>query len=745
MYQFLMVLFLGWVPSSQTERSLRLESQKNIDFSGWVLKGDTEDELLPFDDNATLILPQPSGAVSFEILDLDQRVRFFGLWANYANQTEIVIHIGGNLNINQVVSVSRIRQDAFGVPVEVSVIRPMDSEERAATQTSDWLKEQAEVLLQKTNLGGGSPVMRGMSGNRILLMVDGFRLNNATFRLGLNQYLNTVPGSQLQQIEILSGPSGVQYGSDGLGGTVHLRSADPASAESKELAYKGSVSTEDGTHTHSVSGVGQVGDLWFQGHFQANRYQDLEAAEPVGTQAATGYNAWDSSFNLSYAPSEGKRLRLINTYSRALHVPRTDRILSGKDLLWEYSPQEFAMSGVRYETQAHSTFFDHADLGFARMLQKEGNPRISSATPDILTNTSTTVETLQLNGTFTKAGKIFQLVYGFDGSEDSLDASGSQTDLVTGEVTQQAGKFPDDSSYKSLGLFAIGEWDLENGLRMKAGLRQSYMNLKGELDEPFGKVDQSYQHLTPSLSVGYLAERSYVSVAASQGFRAPSIEDALSLGPSNQGFDAPNPELDPEDVWNYELNWRLRLGQGVVQSSVYTARYADLVDRVPGTWQGSSAYNDEPVFILDNVGSARVDGVSLSWNQPLGQHQVLRADAAWVYGTQTETGVPMTRIPPLRGNLSWQFTREAWRLSSTFSWAGRQDRLSPGDLGDSRIPENGTPGYAVLHLRSRYHFNEYLSFNLALENVADKLYKQHGSGIYEPGRRVLFGLDARWK
>lgn len=745
MLQLLLFVYLGVAEPVEGRTQVRLVTAKEASLDTWTLKSD-DGSVYSFDEQGRLFVVVPNESVTFEVVDGDAQTRFVGVWADYQNKNEISLHINGDaLNLTQVVSASRISQDAFTVPVEVEVIRPQDAEERAATQTSDWLKEQAEVMLQKTNLGGGSPIMRGMSGNRILLMVDGFRINNGIFRLGLNQYLNTVPGDQLQQIEVLSGPSGVQYGSDGLGGTIHLRSADPASLEGRELAYHGFLSTADGTNTHRVSGRTQVGDFYIQGHFRANRYEDLEAADPVGAQDPTGYNAWDTSFNITWAPAEDTRLRFINAVSAARHVPRTDRILSGRDLLWEYHPQDFNMHGLRYETRAENALFDFADLGVALMRQKEGNPRISTSSPDVMTETLTQVNTLQANGTFTKAGEHFSLVYGFDGSADEVDASGSRTDLLTNVTIEEDGKFPNDAAYQSLGLFLMGEWNLDSNWQFKGGLRQSFIKLEGTLIDPIGAVDESYEHLTPSLSAAYQADGYYLSLSANQGFRAPNLEDALSLGPSNRGFDAPNPNLEPEDVWNYELNGRVRLGETLFQGSFYTARYESLIERVSGTWLGSDSFEGEPVFILDNVGKARVDGVSLALSRPFGKRHSLRGDASYVYGTQTTADVPMTRIPPLRGNFIWQYQRPAWRLVGTVSWANKQDRLSPGDIDDSRIPEGGTPGYTVAHLRARYTFNERFSVNLGLENLTDKLYKQHGSGIYEPGRRAVVEVDARWQ
>lgn len=723
--------------------TVKLSADQVVSFARWMLILDSKQEF-PFEDSGLLEISRPVDSLSFEIFDAQKKVRFLGVWADFPDQL-IAIHISHDtLNLNQVVSASRMSQDAFRVPGEVLLIRSESVEERVSAQTSDWLNEQAEITVQKTNLGGGSPIMRGMSGNRILLLVDGFRLNNGTFRLGLNQYLNTVPAGNLEQIEVLSGPSGVQYGSDGLGGTIHLRSADPATQSSRGVGYLGFVSSSDGSHTHQLGGSNQLGNLFVQGHFKVNLFENLIAAEPVGEQEPTGFNSWESALNLTIKLSADNRLRLINSVSEARHVPRTDRILSGRDLLWEYHPQSLALHGLRFESHQQRALMDFFEVGVAFMRQLEGNQRISAETPSQLTQTRTSVETMQFNGSFTRMFPFAQLVYGFDVQSDSLAASGLDTHLESDVSLPRPGKFPDDASFQSYGLFLLAERELAPHLRLKLGLRQSVARLKGTVQDPIGAVSESYRQLTPSLSLSRSGNASHLSLSVSQGYRAPNLEDALSLGPSNRGFDAPNPNLQPEDVWSYEANWRLRWRTTSWQASLFTSRYDHLMERIPSSWLGSPTFEGEPVFILDNVGSARVDGFSLSFESLFGPH-TFRADGSWTYGWQLDKNAPMSRVPPLRGNLAWRFKMDKFQLSTLFSGAARQHRLSPADIDDSRIPVGGTPAYAVFHVRSRFNFSAKLTMNLSVENLGDYLYKQHGSGIYEPGRRALISVDVRWR
>jgi len=723
---------------------VRLTSSSVNSYRGWLIVFEDGEEFTFDKDGAIDITPPDDERSVIKILDTAGGVRFYGQWENQLSGTLASIPVSDRaILVEMTVSANRIEQPTWEVPNEITVISREKQPEKSIPQTSDMLKEQAEVLLQKTNLGGGSPIMRGMSGNRVLLMVDGFRINNTTFRLGLNQYLNTVPSGQLAQMEVMSGPSGVQYGSDGLGGTIHLRSNDPTViGQEPQLTYSGFGSSADGTNTHQLQGSFGSGDLFVSGHFRYNNYADLEAGGDVGEQPATGFDSWDGSANMTWQLNNDETLRLINNVSDAREVPRTDRIASGRDLLWDYDPQIFRLHGLRYERTFHNASIDFMDVGLGYMYAEEGNRRISASSPDELTETLTEVDTLQLNGTFTKVTDKVMWVFGFDSQQDDVGAAGFEQDLRTGTTVNTPGKFPDGSDFRTIGLFLSPIVHLTDRQDLRLGLRQTFANLRGRLDQPIGDVDQDYEQLTPSITWSYNTGSHFFSLGASQGFRAPTLEDALSLGPSNQGFDAPNPDLEPEQLWSYESTYRYRTPASMFQITGYFGVYEDLMAKVRGTYQGEDTYEGEPVFILDNVGEAEIYGASMQYTRELMPHHSIEMDTSYVYGQQTDVEEPMRRIPPLRGNLSYAYHRKMWRLVSVFSWADRQDRLSPGDLDDSRIPADGTPGYGVWHLRGQYRINDTVGIKLGVENLFDKLYKMHGSGIYEPGRRVVLEVTA---
>ncbi len=730
-------MFFMW---AQTQVEVHLVDRIRSDFDGWTLVLDSG-HVVEFESTGRLELAVDQDNRTYEIYDGRQRLRYVGSWENPPLNERTIDVSGTAMGIHEVVSGKRTEQDVFDAPAEITVINPSQEITRSAIQPSDWLKEEAEILIQKTNLGGGSPIVRGMSGNRVLLMLDGFRLNNSIFRLGLNQYLNTVPSAQLQQIEVLQGPSGTQYGSDGLGGTVHLRTKDPLDNHEPALGYTGFLSSADLTQTHQVDGQLKRSQWAIQGHFKWSDLQDLEAAAPVNDQSATGYESWDASLQIALDVGSNRRIRLANSIARADNVPRTDRIQSGRDLVWDYDPQILQTHMLRFEGQQLTPVYDYFDVGIALFRQEEGTRRVSSRSPNEQEETHTAVETAQIAVTLSKVLGPISLNYGFDAQRDSIDSSGQNTHLLTGQIDATAGKFPDDASYRGIGVFAIGDLTVSDNHGIQLGVRQSWVSIEGMLD-PIGFATLDAQKFTPSLAWRGNFSNWTVTSSISQGFRTPNIEDAFSVGFSSVGFDAPNPQLGPETVWNYELGLRWRTQQHQFQITTYTARFEDLIERVPGQYLGESQFQGESVFVLNNVGRAQVDGISVSGITEFGSNLELQADLAWTEGTQTDLNEPMTRIPPFRGNLD---LNGQWRKHhGTFSvnWSARQDRLSQNDINDSRIPVDGTPGFVAFHLRYATQLTKHLGIKAAVENLFDRLYKMHGSGIYEPGQRFTLSLRA---
>ena len=699
------------------------------------------EKLEAFGIDGIIKVPVHDPNASFEIVGPMSKVYFIGVWSQYSATKRIEIDVTKpGLALFELVTANRVKQLLMNNPAEVTVIKIEDRPENQVALTSDVLQLNQQVHLQKTNLGGGSPIIRGMSGNRILYLVDGFKVNNGTFRLGLNQYLNTIPVEMIDQVEILGGPSGVQFGSDGLGGAIQFVTKDPVAGGPNQVKLNQYVSTADGTHAETLSFNGGFNTISFNGHIKNSAFKDLRAGEPVRVQTPTGFDQRDGSFSVGWDLSNKKSLVLLNMLSSADDVPRTDRIWSGKDLLWTYDPQRFRLHGLKFRAASPVKIWDNLDSGLAWSSQEEGQNRISVNAPELLENAFTRVDTIQGYVTLTRFFGPGQLVYGADFQSDSVTSHSSVFNLETQIREETAPKFPDDSEYQQVGGYSILMIHPNPHLELRAGLRYSQVQLNGTLVDPLGYQQLKNEKWSPVFSVSSNHGNRFFSFSASSGFRSPNLEDALSIGFSNKGFDAPNPALQPETVWNYDVTFRYRNQKRFFQTTAFFASYNNLIERTPGTYLGAGTFQGEEVFILDNVGTAEVKGLSFSYLEQLNTKWQFNLDSSFIHGFQTTVHQPMTRIPPFRIISGLAYESTFCKFEFRLDYAGKQDRLSPDDLIDTRIPEGGTPSYLAGHIKTSWQVSPRVAFSAAIENLGDVLYKHHGSGVFEPGRRVLLNF-----
>lgn len=713
-------------------------------FSGWTLRLE-DGRILDFTAEGRVLLEEVEELAGlFEIQDGQGNLLFHGSWQEMELQATLHLRFGPGLIERELVVASRDARPLFATPGEVMAVNARDEAVRLPAQTADLLKGLAGVHLQKTNLGGGSPILRGVSGNRVLLSLDGFRLNNGAFRLGLNQYLNTVPLQLLDGMEVLAGASGVQYGSDGLGGTVLLRSRDPL-ASTTGLNYQGSARSGETSHEHALSGAWRGQSQALAGFAFARDHGDLRAGQGA-VQSPTGYGEWGAGLQAAARTGERGRFRFNLATSRAQDVPRYDRVASGRDLRWNYQPQNLSFVTGQWEHQpegALASWADRLELGLAYFHMEEGTDRISTGNPDLRQQTLDQVRSWQVQAGLHKLLGSLSLHYGLDGSNDAV--AGKAWQSGPDGIQPQMPRFPDGARFGLLGAFFMAENHWGEGWFASAGSRFTHGILRGTLPEPFGQVRRRFEDLSNRLVLGRTWAENHLSLSLSEGFRMPSLEDALSFGSSSLGYDIPNPQLQPESVRSFDLTWRRRMGRVLGQAHLYHARYDQFMEREATTYQGSPSYQGEAVFRLANIAFARVMGGSLHFSGELRPGWAWQAELSAMEGEGGSAGErhPLTRSTPLRGGFRLGRQGSSWHWSADLHWAARQNRLSPADLADPRIGPEGTPGYLVLHLRAGWQPRPGLSLNVQLENLGDTAYRIHGSGIDEAGRRL--GLGIIWR
>ena len=598
------------------------------------------------------------------------------------------------------------------------------------------------VFMQQTNNGGGSPFVRGLTGYHTLILIDGIRLNNAIFRSGPNQYLNTVDPLMLSRIEVLRGPGSVQYGSDAIGGIIYLRSGD-LSFSSEGLRVNGLVYGKWLSHQMEKTGRAQLQvstrNVAVEAGYSRKDFGNITAGGDLGQLDFTSYgeDAADVKASIKLAPAQ--TLSLAWQHHKQNDVQLYHKLITGEYSTYAFDPQQRDLLYLRHEIQRdHSiltgirTTLSMHQSDETRKKQHTGSDE-SYTEKDLVRSYGLTVE-LETDNTRRWSG-----VSGAEFYYDRVQSSTVRTDLVSGKDSLMRGLYPDQSYMGSFSAFSLHTFDFGN-LILTGGVRYNHFIL-GLTDEIFGDLSLTPHALVGSLGASYrILRNTRLSFQIQNAFRAPNINDVSSFGIADFRYEVPNFDLAPEKSLNKELG--IRTEQKIFSGSLYFYHNAlkDLMVNVRSTYQGQDSIDGVQVYTRENAGKAYIRGVEGDIQIRPHRYISIHSFLIYTYGQNVTSDEPLRRIPPLNGLVGAHLhVIRNLDIMAEWQYASRQDRLSSGDLDDSRIPEGGTPGWNVINLRFSYEMAGF-RINTGLLNLSNVAYRTHGSGFENMGRSFYVSL-----
>ncbi|NIM51811.1 MAG: TonB-dependent receptor [Gemmatimonadales bacterium] len=657
-------------------------------------------------------------------------------------------------------------------PMALSIAVPSLRERAAGTVAANLLRDLAGVQVQQTSAGQGAVILRGLIGNQVLLLVDGIPMNNGTYRDGPGQYLATIDPEAIERIEVIRGPASVLYGSDAQGGAVNIITRPHPYSGARSIRLSGSASSADRGYRARVS-AGVIGSrLSVAVGGTLISAGDLRAGEGLGAQVPTRFDAEGLDAEVTYHLDGHHVLEGVVQHFAMHDVPRYDRYVDfrapalGRDAEHLFEPQIRQLAYARYTFAPRRPALTRLEATVSLTAQREGRSQIKltdSGTPeDLRTGWRDDVYTpgVSLVGSslVTLGGRTVMLTWGGDFYHDRLNTRGHTEVISTGTQvaltrttetgTIPTGNFPDGANADRIGVFISAETLLMPWLRLSAGGRWSRFHNEAHVGTEFGGlVKNRSSDLTGQFGLVAAPAPSWrIAARLAEGFRAPNLYDLTRTGPVPGGIALPNPDATPERSLSGELGVRYATATTAVDVTAYYTRITDFIDRVPGQFHNDTLFNGERVFQGRNVGTARVRGLEAEAAKVVGPLR-MRATVLYTHGEQQSTaGVeePMSKIPPLGGNASIRWTaprRSVW-IEYLLRWAARQDRLGTRDVRDPRIPRpDGTPGYAVHGLRVGARVGPEVDVSAGIENLTDELYRDHASGVDNPGRYVWVGVS----
>ena len=672
-----------------------------------------------------------------------------------------------------VVTATRSPQDPFELPYSTTQLgSPRITGEQQARSTPEMLKEIPGVSVQKTAHGQGSPKIRGQTGFQTLLLVDGVRMNDSTWRSGNVEYWSHVDPYSVAGFELVRGPGSVLWGSDasfGVGHAVskHRTSFAPGFHHDHGLSLR-YASAEDSYVTHAQT-AGNAGEFGWHAGATFKDFGDLTAGRNIGLLPYTGYTEGDGDVQLTRDLGGKQRLTFAAQVVSLSDVPRTHSTTAartwrgtqvGTDLKREHDHRRQLYYG-RYEAEGllgidGATF----TLGWKDRYEREERTPSNGRTQFNVTEVGTAVATAQ----FQHQAASGRWAFGADYYRDSVDSDFREYN-ADGSLrgTRNRGPVAGDATYDLLGAYVQDEIALGDDVRLTLGARFTYAEVDAEqVDVPgdsvvFDDVHDSWTAFTPTARVLWRATpatRWYFGFA--EGFRTPNLSDLTRFDVGRSGEqEVPASGLDPEHYYTFELGGRFDDGQYAIEATPW---YTVVRDQI-GRYRTGGTVNGLPEVSKANVGDGWLAGIEVSGAASLA---ALELDEWRVFGFvdyvageidavgnsgQPLPNEPVTGLPPLSGTLGLRWEHPTQRTGaevfSRMAWHKHVDSYSNDDRNDpQRVPPGGLPGYATLNLRGWHRVGKHFEVSLAVENLTDVDYRIMSSGLNEPGTNVIMTLAA---
>lgn len=644
--------------------------------------------------------------------------------------------------------VTRGQRSVFEDPRPIELIGPLDLNERAPTDMGEALERATGVTVQRTGRGQVSPFIRGLTGQQVLILVDGVRMTNATFRAGPNQYFSLIDPNMVERLEVVRGPQSVLWGSDAIGGVINVVTRSP-SLTGYDYLTGGTVqrfSSSDLGYQGRLDAEGWVGSTGAYGGVGYGNFNNVERGGDLGRQPATSFRYFSGDVKLRYQLDCCSELILAAQHFEQNDVFRSDQFPRGRERIFD--PQQRDLFYIRWQGHSCGWMYDTyaVTASFHRLNEEQFRREDNMNNFDSESRRRFADNQTGFNAVFSRDMDCWgRLTYGADWYHDHIDSGRTDVDFTTNPptLTERAGGFPDDSYYTRLGAFLEWDVDLTDRLTAIAGVRYSYIQAGADitLGSVSGFIKPEYSDVTSSIGLSYeLTPCCRLVGSIAEGFRAPNLDDLAALNDQTfAGTQIPNPNLDPERSLNYEVGIKIDQERLRAQAFVFWTDIENFILRVP---QGDPL---DPNFLLVRENRrAELNGVELAGEYLLPDGWSVYGNFSYVIGNDTVVNEPLSRVNPTQGVLGLRWRDECGcNWFDVYVWAvRRQDRLSTRDRTDIfRIPADGTPGFATLNFRYGHMITERQRITVNVANVTDKAYRVHGSGADGPGIDVLLGYE----
>ena len=679
---------------------------------------------------------------------------------------------------------------------KVETISKNEIEFQNFQNTADALMNSGNVTVQKSQQGGGSPVIRGFEASRILILVDGIRMNNLIFRAGHLQNIITVDENMLENIDLFYGSSSTLFGSDALGGAINLTtkkaqfSLDRKHLSGNVLTRFSSVNQEKSTHIDLNYGTSNFASLT---SFSFNDFGDLKmgknknhnnpyfgerdfyvqtingvdqliANDDKYVQKFTAYKQYDFMQKFAYKQANGNLHSLNFQYSTTTNIPRYDRLTDPsastglRNAEWYYGPQKRLLGVYNF---SKNKFFLGSDLSldvsYQNVEESRHNRRFGNYD---LQNRIEKVTMYGINAVLRKTFSKSELVYGLETTYDDLNSSAFKNNINTGVTAAIDSRYPNGKNNMFRGdlFFAYNE-TISPKANWNFGARIGYTSLKSSIADnsffqlPFDKIQQNNLTYSANLGIIYKTSNTVTLIAnLSSGFRTPNIDDLAKIFESGSGtLIVPNENLKPEKTITADLGFKITSDNKrfELENTYFYTHIIDAIVTDVFTFNGSDMvdYNGTPsqVFANQNKRRAFITGISTSLKAYIVDNLLFTASFNYTLGGILKDGeqLPLDHIAPFYGKIGFNYTKKRYGLEAYMLYNGKKDIKNyflNGEDNEQYAPPGGMPAWETYNAKGSVVVFKNASLFVGVENILDTQYRTFSSGMNAAGRNFYSGL-----
>jgi len=725
-------------------------------------------------------------------------------YSDIIEENGIVVLESNDELLEKIVIIGRNEQYLDDIIPETNIISSKDIQVVNSQSAADALAMSGNVFVQKSQFGGGSPVLRGFEANRVLLVLDGVRMNNAIYRNGHLQNSITVDNFALKRMEVVFGPGSLTYGSDAIGGVIHFKTKDPdfgsnylnykmrySSAANEKTGYLSYNFHKNKFASLSIFSFSDFDDLK-AGNNRPEKYQEfgkrneyvkvidridsLVKNEDYNVQVGTGYSQFNLLNKSIYKFNDKTKFTSNIQFSTSSNVPRYDFLTEKKGSIykyskWYYGPQTRLLGSLRMDLCKVNKFYDNAVIIAA--MQKINEDRISrkfSNNWKVFNEERLFVFSISADfKKYIKHNKNHELVYGLDYQDNNLNSSAYRENITTGNIKFDVlSRYPSDFARNYRGgmymQYIFGEKDYPYQISLGTRVETNSIEVKyaksGIINWPdlyYKGVKNNNFSYAMSFGTKYKFPKKWsVSANLSTAFRNPNIDDLAKIRVKKGEFLVPNLNLETENSYNGELSLNKKIILSALNikfraTGFYTILNNAIVRKEFALPDGKEIYIDGndtlKIMANQNAEKEKVFGFSLGLNSSFKSFSI-SSNIVFTKGDLYENNInigPASHIPPLFGNIKINYLFDKVNIKYVISFNGEKPIELYGGSVDN--PENatidGTYAWIAHNLYFNYRLKNSIVIDFGIENIFDKHYRTFSSGVSAPGRNLVLSFSGR--